>query len=163
MQYHRLSKRDARILAERIASTGLRVSGERASVMEDEGLRLYSLGGAIIIELGKLYIPVIDESVNNELLTSLPSVTVDMGAVKHIVNGADVMRPGIVSFEPRFEKNDLVVVRDVRYRRAIAICRALVSSDEAESMSHGKILENLHYVGDKYWRLSRKLLEIEKT
>lgn len=162
MQYHGLSKRDARILAERLMSAGLRVSGERATVMEDGGLRLYSMGGAIIIELGETYIPVIDESINHELLASLPSVTVDMGAVKHIVNGADVMRPGIVSFESRFEKNCLVVVRDVRYRKAIAICRALVSSEEAEATSHGKILENLHYVRDKYWQLSRKLLEMEK-
>jgi len=29
----------------------------------------------------------------------LPKITVDMGAVKFVVNGADIMRPGIVEIE----------------------------------------------------------------
>jgi len=162
MQFHWLSKKDAKELVERLRAAGLTVSGERAAVMTEEDVKLYEVGGSIIIESESGYIPVVDESVNGEILRRLPSVTVDMGAVQHVVNGADVMRPGIVSFESRFNKSDIVLVRDVKNRRALAVCRALMSSEEAETLSRGKILENLHRVGDKYWQLSRKLIELTR-
>ncbi|MEM4212136.1 MAG: PUA domain-containing protein, partial [Nitrososphaerota archaeon] len=79
-----------------------------------------------------------------------------------LVNGADVMRPGIVSFEGEFKQGDLVVVRDVNNRRALAVCRALMDSKTAAATQRGKVLENLHYVGDKYWRLSRRLIELSR-
>ena len=162
MQFHWLSKKDAKELVERLRAAGLTVSGERAAVMTEEDAKLYEVGGSIIIESESGYIPVVDESVNGEILRRLLSVTVDMGAVQHVINGADVMRPGIVSFESRFNKSDIVVVRDVKNRRALAVCRALMSSEEAETLSRGKILENLHHVGDKYWQLSRKLIELTR-
>ncbi len=162
MQFHWLSKKDAKELVERLRAAGLTVSGERAAVMTEEDVKLYEVGGSIIIESESGYIPVVDESVNGEILRRLPSVTVDMGAVQHVVNGADVMRPGIVSFESRFNKSDIVLVRDVKNRRALAVCRALMSSEEAETLNRGKILENLHRVGDKYWQLSRKLIELTR-
>ncbi len=162
MQFHWLSKKDAKNLIEGVRASGLAVSGDKVAVMTEEDARLYEIGRSIIIEYGDGYIPVVDESVNGEILSHLPSVIVDMGAVQHIVNGADVMRPGIVSFEARFSKDDLVVVRDVKNRKPLAICRALMSSDEAAGLSRGKILVNLHHVGDKYWRLSRKLMSFTR-
>jgi predicted RNA-binding protein (TIGR00451 family) len=44
----------------------------------------------------------------------LPSVKVDTGAIKHIINGADVMAPGLTSpnaFIPNDLKADIFVVR----------------------------------------------------
>jgi len=44
----------------------------------------------------------------------LPSVRVDTGAIKHIINGADVMAPGLTStnaFLPKELKADNFVVR----------------------------------------------------
>jgi PUA domain protein len=162
MQFHWLSKKDAKKLVERLRAAGIAVSGERAAFMAEDEVRLYEVGGSIIIESESGYIPVVDESVNGEVLRRMPSVTVDMGAVEHVINGADVMRPGIVSFDSRFNKSEIVVVRDIKNRRALAICRALMSSEEAEALSRGKILENIHYVGDKYWQLSRKLIELTR-
>lgn len=87
---------------------------------------------------------------NMQLLGSLPSVTVDMGAVKHICNGASVMRPGIVSMD-KFERGSIVVVKDERYGKYIAVGIATVSSDDAMSMSKGVIIDNKHYIGDRFW------------
>ncbi|MEM2689419.1 MAG: PUA domain-containing protein [Nitrososphaerota archaeon] len=162
MQFHRLSKRDAKKLAEMVNAAGLSVSGESAAVMVNDDVRIYEIGGSIVIESQGAYIPLVDELVNKELLEGLPLVIVDMGAVRRLVNGADVMRPGIVSFEGEFKQGDLVVVRDVNNRRALAVCRALMDSKTAAATQRGKVLENLHYVGDKYWRLSRRLIELSR-
>jgi PUA domain protein len=84
------------------------------------------------------------------ILQLFPSVTVDMGAIEHICNGADVMRPGIVSMDD-FTQGDLVTVKDSRYAKYIAVGVALLSSDDARSVSRGAIVKNMHYVGDIVW------------
>src|SRR3990167_525562 len=38
----------------------------------------------------------------------LKKITVDMGAVKFVVNGADIMRPGIVEIEAGIAKDEFV-------------------------------------------------------
>lgn len=76
-------------------------------------------------------------------------VVVDQGAVKHILNGADVMRPGITEFT-QFKRSDVVFVLDPK-RRAIAVGMALVDSNELPNMQRGKVVKNLHYLGDEVW------------
>ncbi len=83
----------------------------------------------------------------------LPIVVVDMGAVPHICNGADVMRPGIRDILGEFKRGDLVVVVDEKYGKPIAVCRSLFDADEIKSMKRGKVLQNIHYVGDEYWEV----------
>ena len=78
-----------------------------------------------------------------------PYVVVDQGAVKHILNGADVMRPGITQYA-EFNYKDTVFVLDPRHR-AIAVGQALVASSELSSMQRGKVVKNLHYLGDDIW------------
>lgn len=81
----------------------------------------------------------------------LKSVTVDMGAVRFVTNGADIMRPGITKVEEGIEKGDLVVVLDETHAKPLAVCETLFSGEELMSMASGKVLKNLHYVGDKVW------------
>lgn len=83
-------------------------------------------------------------------LDSLPKVVVDMGAIKFVCNGADVMAPGITEMDP-FEAGDLVVIRDVTHGKALAIGVANKSSVDIEMSKKGKVIKNLHYVGDKLW------------
>ena len=80
----------------------------------------------------------------------LPRVVVDMGAIPYVCNGADVMAPGITTMDS-FAEGGLVVVRDVTHSKALAIGRALKSSSEIEATKKGKVVENLHYVGDRLW------------
>jgi len=80
-------------------------------------------------------------------------VTVDMGAVKFVYNGADVMTPGIVGFDPDIREGDLVWIRDVKNLRPLAIGRALVGAQTMALKEKGKAVLSIHHVGDKLWSL----------
>lgn len=97
---------------------------------------------------GILYFPLLKDEI---LLPKLPSATVDMGAVKFVINGANVMRPGIISFTGDFRKGDLVVVREVGHQKAIAVGKSTEEKTALEALKKGAAVENLHYVGDKFW------------
>ncbi|MCQ5375212.1 MAG: RNA-binding protein [Methanomassiliicoccales archaeon] len=83
-------------------------------------------------------------------------VTVDMGAVPYISNGADIMCPGIVEADPNIREGDLVWVRDVRNKVPIAIGKALMSSEEMLKRKPGKAVKTIHFVGDKLWKFSEE-------
>jgi PUA domain protein len=135
----------------------LKVKDLRIAELDDPSL-------AIIFEKSlKLYFGRRDETIyfplipDEQITPYLPSATVDMGAVKFVVNGANIMRPGIVSFTGDFTKGSLVVVREASHSKAIAIGRANESVEILRSMPKGQALENVHYVGDKLWE-AQKLL-----
>ncbi|MEE8632097.1 MAG: DUF1947 domain-containing protein [Candidatus Bathyarchaeia archaeon] len=90
---------------------------------------------------------------NEWLIGRLPKAVVDMGAVAYVCNGADVMAPGIIRFEGTFHREDVVVVVDERHGRPLAVSFALFEVAEAKKIKKGKILENIHYVGDELWTL----------
>ncbi|MEM2896479.1 MAG: DUF1947 domain-containing protein [Candidatus Bathyarchaeia archaeon] len=91
-----------------------------------------------------------------EALNKLPKVAVDMGAIPHICNGADVMAPGIKKIEGSFEPGSLVVVIDEKYAKPIAIGDAIVSSKFLAGAKHGKAIKNAHYVGDRFWKVIKE-------
>jgi len=84
-------------------------------------------------------------------VNSLPRVVVDMGAVAHVVNGADIMRPGIGDIPSSFAKGDLLVIVDEKYGKPLALGLAEVELTEMKSMSKGKVIKNVHFVGDELW------------
>ncbi|MEM2924355.1 MAG: RNA-binding protein [Methanocellales archaeon] len=79
-------------------------------------------------------------------------VVIDMGAVKFISKGADIMCPGIVDADLDIQKGDLVIVVDEVHGKPLAIGRALISGDEMMS-DRGKAIKSMHYVGDRIWRM----------
>jgi len=83
----------------------------------------------------------------------LPEIIVNMGAVPHICNGADVMVPGIVEMRGDFKEDDLVLVLDERNRKPIAITRSFFNSKSTENLRKGRALKNLHHVGDDIWKI----------
>jgi len=92
----------------------------------------------------------------DKTLQLLPKITVNMGAVPHICNGADLMAPGIVKIEENFNANDYVLVVDERHHRPLAIAIALTDSQTARNLQRGKIAKNIHYVGDSLWNQLKK-------
>ena len=85
--------------------------------------------------------------------TILKQIVVDMGAVKFMVSGADVMRPGIVEIAEEINKDDFVVIVDVNNRKPLAVGIALFSSEEMKEIKTGKVIRNIHFVGDELWKL----------
>jgi PUA domain protein len=118
---------------------------ENAEIIVGEGLTA--------LKVGQTYLPFLSDA---ETLKKFPSVTVDMGAVKFMCNGANVMRPGIRSFT-EFEKDQLVCIVEESQKKFLAVGRSLVSSKEMEAMSKGIVIENLHYISDKYWEVKKSL------
>ncbi|MFZ2412301.1 MAG: RNA-binding protein [Candidatus Methanoperedens sp.] len=82
-------------------------------------------------------------------------VTVDSGAVRFIINGADTMAPGIVDADPAIKEGDLVIVVEQAHGKALAVGRALMPGKD---MPHGKgkAVKSIHYVGDEIWNLEQK-------
>lgn len=105
------------------------------------------------IQIDKTILPFIG---NTSLINYFPYIIVDMGAIKFICNGAKIMRPGIVYFG-LFSKNDIVIVKDKEHLKPLAVGIALEDSENAKMLSRGYIINNLHYVGDKFWELYKGL------
>lgn len=90
-----------------------------------------------------------------ELFSIIPKIVVDMGAVPYVCKGADVMAPGVVAIKGEFEENDLLLVVDERHGKPLAVGVALFGSEDMKVLNSGKIVKNLHYVGDKLWNYLR--------
>jgi len=79
-------------------------------------------------------------------------VTVDMGAIKFVAKGADIMSPGIIDVDNGIRRGDLVIICDEVHHKPLAIGRALVNAD-AMMGNRGKAVKSIHYVGDRIWNL----------
>ncbi|MFH1064693.1 MAG: PUA domain-containing protein, partial [Candidatus Woesearchaeota archaeon] len=83
----------------------------------------------------------------------LKKVVVDMGAVPFAAKGADMMRPGIIEVDTEVEQDDIVAIVDEKNRKPIAIGQTLFSKDEMLMMDRGKMVLNIHHVGDDIWKM----------
>jgi len=92
-----------------------------------------------------------------EVFPFLPKIVVDMGAVPYVCKGADIMVPGVVSIEGDFKENDFLLVVDERHGKQLMIGVALFDSQTIKNLKHGKIVKNIHHVGDKLWNVLRKI------
>jgi len=98
----------------------------------------------------ELYAPTLKALQEHDLLKR---VVVDMGAIKFVVSGADIMRPGITRIDPGIGKGDFVVIVDETHGKPLAVGIAAYSSEEMQASDSGKVIQNIHYVGDHIWSL----------
>jgi PUA-domain protein len=94
-----------------------------------------------------------------EIISSLPKAVVDMGAVRFVCNGADVMAPGIVRYEGNFAKGDAIVVVDVNHSKPLALGETMTSLEEAKATKQGPVIKSKHYVSDKIWNFIKTMAE----
>jgi PUA domain protein len=113
-----------------------------------------ALGGHTVVDNRGVFVPFLGDDM---LLSAFPRIVVDMGAIKFLTNGANVMRPGIKSFLASFQKGDIVVVVDEKHNKALAVGTALVESSEGEKMEKGPVIKNYHFIGDKFWNAVKEL------
>ncbi|MEK6931532.1 MAG: PUA domain-containing protein [Thermoproteota archaeon] len=109
--------------------------------------------GIKILRINDEYLPFLSET---QMLEKFPHVTVDMGAVKFMCKGANVMRPGIKSHN-EFETEKIVCIIEESQRKFIAVGKSLVSSSELESMEKGEVVKNMHYISDKFWEIGKTI------
>ncbi|MDM7935177.1 MAG: RNA-binding protein [Methanothrix sp.] len=124
-----------------------KASLERA--ITDEGIDLIYVDGRplLMVVEGEPFFTVLGAI---ELRPTRRLVVVDTGAVRYVVNGADIMNPGIVEADQEIRAGDLVVVAEEKHRKPLAIGRALISGGQMQG--EGKAIKSLHHVGDQIWR-----------
>lgn len=150
--YHQISKKDLRELV-RISKETFKCSldePEGGTVIYSENAKIFIADKTpLVIEFEKgEKIPAIH--ILNKGLCSIPYIVIDQGAVSRILNGADVMAPGIMEVS-RFNQGDLVGIREPQKKAFIAVGRALMGTEEIISTKKGKAIKNIHHVGDKIW------------
>ena len=116
-----------------------------AQIITGEGLK--------ILKINENYLPFLSET---EILKKFPSVEVDMGAVKFMCKGANLMRPGIKKFT-EFEKEKLVCIVEETHHKFLAVGKSMVSSLELNEMEKGEVIQNIHYISDKFWETGKTI------
>ena len=109
--------------------------------------------GVKILKVGEDYLPFLSET---EMLQKFPHVTVDMGAVKFMCKGANVMRPGIKEYT-EFEKDSLVCIVEESQHKFLAVGKSLVASSKLENMEKGEVIKNIHYISDRFWEVGKTI------
>jgi len=109
--------------------------------------------GIKILKVNDDYLPFLSET---DTLEKFPNVMVDMGAVKFMCKGANVMRPGIKKFT-EFEKDKIVCIVEESQHKFLAVGKAMISSSELENMEKGEVVKNLHYISDKFWETGKTI------
>jgi PUA domain protein len=154
-----LSRRDSADTISKIESSlGLALNLPKSAQAQcsepQEGTVFVALDGFEFVQTGQAYLPYLG---SQGTLALFPQAFVDEGAIKFLLNGADVMRPGIRKFDDWGPTGRMVIVREEKKGRAIAVGPSMVSSSEAQGMSKGGCIKNAHHVGDKYWNLHKSL------
>jgi len=105
----------------------------------------------VILEKGGILFP----SLRGALSHSFPQkrIVVDMGAVPYVVNGADIMRPGVVDVTPDVTAGKPVQIVEERHGKPLALGIALFDAADLLAQEKGKIARTWHHVGDDIWNL----------
>jgi len=108
-------------------------------------------GEPTVIIINEKPFPTLKTTLKNDIVGK--KVTVDMGAVRFVTNGADIMSPGIVASDKNVEVGDVVIIVEETHKKPLAIGIALIPGEEMIENDSGKAIENIHYIGDDIWNL----------
>jgi len=109
--------------------------------------------GITAVKIGETILPFLD---NTEVLEKFPYVKVDMGAIKFVCKGANVMRPGITKFSD-FDNGEIVCVIEESQNKFLAVGKAEMSSKEVEDANRGEVIKNIHYISDDFWESKKEI------
>ena len=109
--------------------------------------------GITAIKIGEDILPFLDDTA---ILEKFPFVKVDMGAIKFVCKGANVMRPGITKFSD-FESGEIVCIIEESQNKFLAVGKAEISSKEAKDTRKGEVIKNMHYISDDFWETKKEI------
>jgi len=151
MKRKTLSKSEIKELNEQLAPFGFSFDlKDQVEIAEDEAECVSVQGKPHFFSLENQWVPGLRMLLEGKV--QLKKVVVDMGAVKFVCNGADIMRPGVREIDDGIAEGMLVQVIDEKNRKPLAVGKALFSSEGMKARAQGKVIKNLHYVGDKLWQ-----------
>ena len=159
MSHHRrmLRKSEAKLLTEEIAyfrdALEFDERETKMEVVEVSGMELFLFDGKpLLFKSEKQLVPTL---FFERFVSSAPQITVDMGAIPYVCNGADVMAPGVRAITGGFLNGEFVVIKDEKYGKSIAVGRALFDSEAMRKTTRGAVVKTVHYVGDEMYNLSK--------
>lgn len=162
-----LSKSEIKDLIKKLNTRGVRIqigSNDKIEELElENGDKIFLVNSSpLFCMVNGSLIP----TLFNKSRFDLPSVVVDDGAVPHILNGADIMAPGIISFPSNLSEKNIVLVKSLK-GESIAIGEILEEPYKKLTERKGKVIKNLHHKNDKIYKicvdLIRNLLSKNKT
>ena len=150
MSKRALRKSDIKDLNERINIYGVALDpkGDKVEIVDEKIVLVNDKPEFFFYEHNIHILPTLKTILSKDI--KMKKVIVDMGAVKFVASGADIMRPGIIGFD-EVSKNEFVVVLDEKNKKPLAIGQMMNSSDELKTITTGKVIKNIHYIGDKIW------------
>lgn len=95
---------------------------------------------------------------SSRIIDIMPTVTADRGAIKHVLDGSDVMDAGLTSAggklpEVCLPEGTVVALMAEGKEHAMAVGVLLKSTDDIRKVNDGKGLTNYHYLGDGLWKM----------
>jgi PUA-domain protein len=157
---HLLKKREQKAELERIASvlgTEVKEIDQKtqfeAGVLDDGSRVLLDRGEILFFESEGMLFPTLHALLKG--MITIPRVSVDMGAVRFVVNGADIMRPGVTGVDDGIKEGSVVAIVDERHGKPLAVGIALLSTAELRAADSGKVVRSVHHVNDQLWDFTK--------
>lgn len=147
MPRHFISRKEAKNVAASVASLGINLPEGSMEVEERKKEKCYFLDGKPCIFFSEVFFPSI--LLLNQIKPEVRTLTVDKGAVPHIMKGANVFAQGIVSIEESIESGDIVFIRD-EDRNYIAVGKSTRSAKEILANKKGEAATLIHYPNDRF-------------
>ena len=145
MARHFISRKEAKSILNSAAEIGLTIPPGNMEVEEKKKNRCYYIDGKPCLFLTETLIPTL--LTLNDLKPEARTVTVDDGAVPHIMRGANVFAQGIINLDPDISSGNTVFVRDSR-KNYIAVGVATRSGPDIMNDRKGEAVKILHYPDD---------------
>ena len=153
-----LSKSEAKELFKKLNSLGISfkftVNDKIEELELENGDKIFLINSTpLFCMVDNIIIPTLFSKSKSEL----PFAVVDEGAVPHILNGADVMAPGIISFPSNISEKSIILIKSTK-GESIAIGEVLEEPYKKLNNKKGKVIKNLHYKNDKIYVLCINLI-----
>ena len=152
-----LSNKEKKKLHDELSST----FGDKALQLFNKNDKLESAvsdkGEKLILKEGRIWFFYYNDNLYptirclRETKVDISSAVVDIGAIKYILNGADVMAPGVDSFGSGIKEGDFITIKEEKAKSIIAVGLSLINSEDFDKGKKGKIIKNLHSLKDEYW------------
>ncbi len=148
MARHFISRKEGKNLVQLCGKINIdATSWDKIEIDEHRDEKLYYVNSKPYIYIkGETIIPTL--FLLNETKPENYSITVDDGAVPHVMNGASVFAQGIVAMDHNIQKDSMVFVRDTK-NRYIAVGIAERSTEEVMNNKKGSAARIIHHPGDK--------------
>ena len=124
----------------------------RTHQIDEKGV-IITGNGVTAVKIGEDILPFLGDV---PILEKFPYVVVDMGAIKFVCKGANIMRPCITKFSD-LEKDEIVCVIEESQHKFLAVGKAKMPSKQLDETEHGEVIKNMHYISDTVWESEKEI------